>query len=163
MIHILYLSLGSNLGDRLANIQTAISLLPPKILPLAQSSVYESEPWGYADQPAFLNQALRAETSLAPLATLEYLKGIEASMGRQKTIRYGPRLIDLDILFYDDITLDTPGLTIPHSHLAERAFVLVPLAEIAPDLTHPRLGKTIRQLISTIDSTGLKLYQNPTP
>ena len=109
MIHILYLSLGSNLGDRLANLRTAISSLPPKIQHHAQSSIYETDPWGYTDQPAFLNLVIKAGTIIDPFSTLAYLKAIEVSMGRQETFRFGPRLIDLDILFYDDITLDSPN------------------------------------------------------
>ncbi|OGO11952.1 MAG: 2-amino-4-hydroxy-6-hydroxymethyldihydropteridine diphosphokinase [Chloroflexi bacterium RBG_16_47_49] len=160
MTHIIYLSLGSNLGDRLANLRTAISLLPPKIQTQAHSSVYETEPWGYSDQPAFLNLVTKANTPLDPFDLLTFLKEIEVSIGRQETFRFGPRLIDLDILFYDDLVLDTPKLTIPHPRIAQRAFVLVPLAEIAPDLLLPGLGKTIQQLKSTMDASSLKLFQS---
>jgi len=160
MTHIIYLSLGSNLGDRLANLRTAISFLSPKIQAQSHSSVYETEPWGYSDQPAFLNLVTKANTSLDPFDLLAFLKEIEVSIGRQETFRFGPRLIDLDILFYDDLVLDTPNLTIPHLRMTERAFVLVPLAEIAPDLLHPGLGKTIQQLKSTMDASSLKLFQS---
>jgi len=161
MIHSIYLSLGSNLGDRLGNLRTAISALPPKVQPISQSSVYETDPWGYADQPTFLNLVIKADTALDPNSVLIHIKAIELSMGRKETFRFGPRLIDMDILFYDDIILDSPQLTIPHPRLAERAFVLVPMAEIAPDLTHPVLGKTIQQLRSSVDPTSLKLFQTP--
>jgi 2-amino-4-hydroxy-6-hydroxymethyldihydropteridine diphosphokinase len=158
MTHIIYLSLGSNLGDRLVNLSTAISSLSPSIKLLAQSSVYDTAPWGYVDQPTFLNLVVKASTTLDPYEVLRFIKGIEISMGRQENFLYGPRLIDLDILFYDELVLDSPELIIPHPHLAERAFVLVPLAEIAPDLHHPVFGKTIQQLKSTVDSSSIKIY-----
>ena len=163
MTHIIYLSLGSNLGDRLFNLRTAISLLPPNIKPLAQSSIYETAPWGYTDQPNFLNLVIKANTALDPQSLLTFINDIEVSMGRQETFRFGPRLIDLDILFYDDLVLDLPELTIPHPRLTERAFVLVPLVEIAPDLLHPVLGKTIHQLKPSLDNTGIKIFQSVTP
>jgi 2-amino-4-hydroxy-6-hydroxymethyldihydropteridine diphosphokinase len=160
MTHIIYLSLGSNLGDRLGNLRNAISNLPPTVSHIIQSAVYETQPWGYSDQPDFLNQCIKAETSIGPADLLAYLKDIEVKMGRQETFRFGPRLIDLDILFYDDIVLDTPTLTIPHSRIAERSFILIPLADIAPDLYHPVLHKTIQQLKTGMDTSGLHLYQS---
>lgn len=159
MTHIVYLSLGSNLGDRLTNLRNAISNISPKVKSLSQSSIYETAPWGYSDQPDFLNQVIKAETDLDPLGLLAFVKEIEVSMGRRETFRFGPRLIDIDILFYDDLVLDTPQLTIPHTRIPERAFVLVPLAEIAPDLCHPVLKKTIQQLILDVDSGSSKLFQ----
>ncbi|MFZ2096263.1 MAG: 2-amino-4-hydroxy-6-hydroxymethyldihydropteridine diphosphokinase [Anaerolineales bacterium] len=160
MSHLSYLSIGSNLGDRAKNLGTAIVLLAPKIQPVLQSSIYQTEPWGYSDQPSFLNQVIKVETNLEPLDLLIYLKGIESQMGRQETFRFGPRLIDLDILFYDELVLDTPKLTIPHPRLYERAFILIPLAEIAPDLNHPVLGKTIQQLKTTVESNSVELFQS---
>jgi 2-amino-4-hydroxy-6-hydroxymethyldihydropteridine diphosphokinase len=158
MLHNIYLALGANLGDRPANLQQALASLPPLVRLLAASPVYETPPWGYADQPAFLNQVVQAETALDPLALLHTLKGIEASVGRTATFRYGPRLIDLDILFYDDLSLDTPELTIPHPHIPERAFVLVPLADLNPDLQHPLLGKTVRQMLAGVDTQGIHRF-----
>jgi 2-amino-4-hydroxy-6-hydroxymethyldihydropteridine diphosphokinase len=158
MSHITFLALGSNLGDRIANLQKAIAALPPKFIPLVQSSVYETEPWGYSEQPAFLNLVLKGETDLAPNDLLSFLKQLEVSLGRRKTFRYGPRFIDLDILFYDNLVLDDPELVIPHPRIAERAFVLVPLAEIAPEFYHPTLGKTVQQLKSGVETSGIKLF-----
>lgn len=163
MTHTIYLSLGSNLGDRLANLQAAVSSFLPRVQPVDKSSIYETIPWGYSDQPAFLNQVVKASTTIDPFDLLGFLKDIEVSMGRQETFRYGPRLIDIDILFYDQLILATPNLTIPHPWISERAFVLIPLAEIAPDLVHPVLGETIQQLKSTVDASGVKLYQSGIP
>ena len=130
----------------------------------AESPVYETEPWGYADQPAFLNQVVQAETQLAPLELLTHLKALEQALGRTPTFQNGPRLIDLDILFYDDLVLDTstgsvPPLVIPHPRLHERAFVLVPLADLAPELVHPRLGRSVEQLVETVDRRGVSLFR----
>lgn len=157
MVHIIYLGLGSNLGDRQANLQTAAAGLTPKVNLLRVSSVYETEPWGYRDQPAFLNQVLEGETNLHPLDLLAFLKNLEITLGRQATFLYGPRLIDIDILFYDLAVINQPGLVIPHPRLAERAFMLVPLAELAPELYHPSLGLTICKLRNQIDTSGVKL------
>ena len=153
-----YLALGSNTGDRLANLRAAIGGLPPQVLVQVESSIYETEPWGYADQPAFLNMVIRAETDLSPLELLTHLKLLEKSLGRVPSFQNGPRLIDMDILFYDDLTLETPTLTIPHPRLHERAFVLVPLAEIAPALLHPRLGRSVSELVETVDRRGVNLF-----
>ena len=152
------LALGTNLGDRPANLRAAVAALAPAVTVLAESPVYETPPWGLTDQPAFLNMALRGETVLPPLELLQRLKRLEVELGRQPGVRWGPRLIDIDILFYDDLVLDEPGLVLPHPRLHERAFVLVPLADLAPDLIHPRLGRTIRELLAGVDTEGVKRY-----
>ena len=157
---IAYLGLGSNLGDRRANLTAAVTGLPPAARVLRASSIYQTQPWGYLEQPAFLNQVLEVETCLAPVDLLAALKRLEASLGRQATFRYGPRLIDLDILLYDQLVLDQPDLVIPHPQLAQRAFVLVPLAELAPDLLHPRLGVSMAELKDRIDLSGVKLVED---
>jgi 2-amino-4-hydroxy-6-hydroxymethyldihydropteridine diphosphokinase len=154
-----FLALGTNLGNRSANLQAAVTALPPVIHGLVQSPIYETPPWGLASQPAFLNMVLKGETDLSPQELLKYIKDLEIRLGRQPSVRWGPRLIDLDILFFADLILDSPGLTIPHPHLHERAFVLVPLADLEPELVHPVLGKTIRQLLGEVDVTGVKRYE----
>lgn len=153
---IIYLGLGANLGDRPANLLAAVAALLPQVRVLRLSSVYETEPWGYHGQPAFLNQVIKAETELPPLELLAYLKQIEFSLGRQPSFQYGPRQIDLDILFYGDQVVELPGLTIPHPHLAERAFVLVPLAELAPNLRHPSNGRSVLEMAKAVNSSGVK-------
>ena len=155
MSHIVYIALGTNLGDRLANLQEATQSLPPEVCVLAQSHVYETPPWGYEDQPAFLNRVVKAETGLGPEALLAYLKRLEVQLGREQNFRWGPRLIDLDILFYDDLVLDSPPLVIPHPRTHERAFVLVPLADVAPDLIHPIFHKAVRNLLADVETQGI--------
>jgi 2-amino-4-hydroxy-6-hydroxymethyldihydropteridine diphosphokinase len=155
----IYLALGSNLGDRAANLQTAIAALPRAVTVLAQSPVYETPPWGLTDQPLFLNMALKGETSLGPVELLKQLKMLETRLGRLPAVRWGPRLIDMDILFYADLVLDIQGLVIPHPRLHQRAFVLVPLADLAPDFVHPVFCKPVRELLAEVDSTGVKRYE----
>jgi 2-amino-4-hydroxy-6-hydroxymethyldihydropteridine diphosphokinase len=156
---ILYLALGTNLGNRFANLQDAIAALPPAIHVLDRSPVYETPPWGFTDQPAFLNMVLKCGTRLAPLALLAHLKHLETELGRLPAVRWGPRLIDMDILFYDGLILDTPELVIPHPRLHERAFVLVPLADLAPGFVHPVLGKPVSRMLAAVDTTGVKRYE----
>ena len=140
-----YLGLGANLGDRAGQIARALEALAARgMRVIAVSPLYETEPWGLVDQPRFLNAACAIETDLEPLPLLDALQEIEHDMGRVRTVRYGPRPIDLDILLYGDRRVDLPRLTIPHPGMIERATVLVPLADIAPDVIHPVTGCTIR-------------------
>jgi 2-amino-4-hydroxy-6-hydroxymethyldihydropteridine diphosphokinase len=152
-----YLALGANLGDRAGQLRRALGLLGPTCSVTAVSPCYETEPAYVLDQPRFLNLVCRAATTLAPLALLHLLKQIEAEIGRTPGPRFGPRLVDLDVLFYDELILDTPELTIPHPRIAERAFVLVPLADIAPELRHPTLGRTITELRDDLGASWREL------
>lgn len=153
--HTVYLALGSNLGDRLANLKQAINSLTPQMDVKAKSHVYETPPWGYEDQPTFLNQVIKAKTYLDPEPLLKHLKRLEVALGRKETVRNGPRVIDIDILFYDDIVLNESTLTIPHPRLHERAFVLLPLMDIDPELVHPVNKKTVREMAAGSDAAGI--------
>ena len=155
MNHTVYIALGTNLGERLANLRAAIESMQPEITVLAESHVYETPPWGYEDQPAFLNMVVKAETDLEPELLLNNLKQLEVELGRKQNFRWGPRLIDLDILFYDDLVLELPPLVIPHPRLHERAFVLVPLMDVAPDLIHPMFQRRVSDLLTDVDTQGI--------
>jgi 2-amino-4-hydroxy-6-hydroxymethyldihydropteridine diphosphokinase len=156
--HTVYLSLGSNLDDRPGNLKRAIASLPPQMEVKAKSRVYETPPWGYADQPMFLNQVVMATTYLEPEPLLKHLKRLEVALGRTATFQNGPRLIDIDILLFDDLVMETPSLVIPHPGLHERGFVLMPLMDIAPDLVHPVTGKSVREMLALSDVGGIMVY-----
>ena len=154
--HIVYLALGSNLGDRLANLKQAIAALTPQLDVKTKSQVYETLPWGYEDQPKFLNQVVKAKTYLEPEPLLKHLKRLEVALGRQESFPNGPRLIDIDILFYDELILYSPSLVIPHPRLHERAFVLLPLMDLDPELIHPINKKSIREMVADCSLEGIE-------
>lgn len=157
--HLVYLGLGTNLGNRLENFRQAVKALSTQLKNIQTSSIYETEPWGFVDQPSFYNMVISGETKLPPDDLLTYLKSLEGELGRQPSFRYGPRKIDLDILFYDDLVMKNDRLKIPHSHLAERAFVLVPLVDLKPDLIHPVKLQTCRELLNAVDTKSVKFVQ----
>ncbi len=153
---IAYLSLGSNIGDRLSNIQQAVNLLAldEKITILKTSRFYETEPWGVKNQNWFVNAVIRIETNLKPIELLRVINHVEERLGRcraQET-RWGERTLDIDILFYDDLIFENEILTIPHKELHNRAFVLVPMLEIAENFIHPTLNKTISELYDDLEN-----------
>ena len=141
-----YLGLGSNMGEREENLRQALTLLSLEVDLKQISSIYETEPVGYKEQPLFLNLVCHIATNLSPEQLLRLAKDIETRMGRLPSFPNAPRIIDIDILFYDDKIVESQDLTIPHPRLQHRGFVLIPLTEIAPDLVHPKLGKSIAEL-----------------
>ncbi len=159
MNHTVYLSLGTNMGDRAANLKQAVTSLTPQMTVKKKSEVYETPPWGYTEQDEFLNQVVMATTYLEPEPLLKHLKRLEVALGREATFRYGPRLIDIDILFYDDLVLETPLLTIPHPHVYDRGFVLVPLMDIAPEFVHPVTKIKVSEMIALTNTEGIVPYQ----
>lgn len=156
---VVFLSLGSNLGDRQKNLIAVENLLPPQVIVKERSPIYETEPWGYQEQPRFLNQVLSVTTSLSPWDLLTYLNDIEKSIGRKPSFRYGPREVDIDILLYGDQEIVQENLIIPHERLTERAFVLAPLADLAPELILPGSKSTIAGILDKIETSDVYLFQ----
>jgi len=158
-----YVSLGSNLNDREKNIHRALGQLSRqgRIQVAQTSALYETEPVGFTEQPSFLNAVARLSTELKPAALFDVLKSVERFVGRRKTFRWGPRKIDLDLLLYEDVIIEDPHLIVPHPELARRAFVLVPLVEIAPGAIDPRSGQRADQLLRALESTdGVRPYSS---
>jgi 2-amino-4-hydroxy-6-hydroxymethyldihydropteridine diphosphokinase len=142
-----FLLLGTNLGDRLQNLESARQKLHALGVISGASRVYETEPWGISEQPSFYNQAVRLETNLSPDSLLKELKNIEAVCGRTEAFRWGPRVMDIDILLFGQLIQRSDSLSIPHPKLSERRFALAPLNEIAPDVSEPISGKMVRDLL----------------
>ena len=158
---VIYLGLGSNLGDRRGNLSAALRGIEPAVRVNAVSSLYETAPVGPQDQPAYYNAACRGATSMTPRALLDHVKAVERELGRSEGPRWGPREIDIDILLFGIEVVEEEGLTVPHLELANRAFVLAPLAEIAAHLLHPLLGKSIEELAAAVDQAGVRMEAGP--
>ncbi|WP_034681585.1 2-amino-4-hydroxy-6-hydroxymethyldihydropteridine diphosphokinase [Caldalkalibacillus mannanilyticus] len=158
----IYLSLGTNMGDRLFFLQEALRLLgESKNIQIAKaSSIYETEPVGYTDQPAFLNMVIHGQTSLSPEHLLETTQLVEQTLGRKREIRWGPRTIDIDILLYNNREIKMDHLTIPHPRMNERAFVMIPLAEIAPDLIVPGEVAKVAETVALFKGKGVQKWRN---
>jgi 2-amino-4-hydroxy-6-hydroxymethyldihydropteridine diphosphokinase len=150
MVHNVYLITGSNLGNSLSNLLHVKKLIREQLGEIIhESSVYKTAPWGNLNQQDFLNQALHIQTSISPQALMREILIIESSMGRKRIEKWEPRIIDVDILFYDTLVLDIPDLVIPHPLLHERRFVLAPLFDIAPNFIHPQLNKSVSELLDS--------------
>lgn len=160
----IFVGLGSNLGDKPGNIAFGIRALEEggRIRITGRSRLYRTEPVGYRDQDWFVNAVVRGETGLSPAEVLTCLKEIERRAGRSAGgVRYGPRVLDLDLLFYEDLVLDLPGLSLPHLRLAERRFVLQPLCDIDPGIRHPVLGLTARELLRRLEESSQRVEEIP--
>ncbi len=152
-----YLGLGSNLGNREANLRQALDRMESEgIRVVRRSSIYETEPRDLPDQPWFLNAAVEVETDLFPLQLLARLQNIEREMGRRRVTPKGPRNIDIDVLFYGRSVIATADFQVPHPRIAQRRFVLEPLAEIAPEFRHPMTGKTAREMLASLEPQGVR-------
>lgn len=150
-----HLALGSNLGDRADNLSGARRSAAEFITDMRCSNIYETPPWGVLDQPYFLNQVIKGTTTLSPLRLLDRLKAIEQMMGREESVRFGPRVIDLDILLYGARVIDYRRLQVPHPRMLERAFVMLPLAELSPGLIIPSTGLPVEDVLANLDTTGI--------
>jgi len=160
--HTAYISVGSNLGNKIENCRKGIAALTrsAKTRLVDQSSIYRTEPVGYLDQDWFVNYVVKIETESDPLALLAALKSIEREAGRVKnTIRYGPRILDLDIILYDDLVLEDPRLMIPHPRMHKRRFVLKPICDIDPDMDHPVLHRSMQSLLDDLAETGQRIWE----
>lgn len=151
-----FLGVGTNLGDRRANLAAAQIAVSEFVIIQKTSRVYETAPWGITDQPDFLNQAWEVTTVLPPLELLRRLKAVETVLGRKPSVRFGPRLIDIDILLYSNLMFRSADLVIPHPRISERAFVLAPLADLEPDMVIPGMKHTVAQLLGRQGKQGIK-------
>lgn len=152
-----FLGVGTNLGDRKANLSAAQTAVSVFAIIQKTSRVYETAPWGLLDQPDFLNQVWEATTTLTPLDLLHHLKQVEVELGRKPSVQYGPRLIDIDILLYSNLMFKSAELVIPHPRISERAFVLAPLADLEPDLIIPGMQHPVAELLGRHDRQGVRL------
>lgn len=156
-MHKVFLALGANVGNKKKNLKEAIKFLSEKIENIKVAQIYETKPWGFKEQGNFLNTALKGDTSLSPLQLLKFVKDIERKIGRIKRFKWGPREIDIDILFYDSLMFGNKILEIPHPRLHERDFVLKPMMDLDPNFIHPKLKKTIRKLYAELLKTELTI------
>jgi 2-amino-4-hydroxy-6-hydroxymethyldihydropteridine diphosphokinase len=154
----IYLALGSNMGDSAALIDQAVKLLREKVSDIKQAPLYHSKAYGYTDQPDFFNTALFGQTELGPEELLEFVKEVEREVGRVKRFRWGPREIDIDIIFYGNETIDHPHLHIPHADFANRDFVLKPLCDLNPDFKDPRSKLSMKDLLNKLPTSVLMIH-----